>query len=254
MNNINFNYSYSNNTILQNISRSECLYNFSYTSQLNCTQLILYMNNYSSKCNNKLMKNITNCIKEEEDDFSLIPYLILLPCILVCTYYIFICLFAILKALCECFYNTMNEFCECFYNTMNELCNCLQYSSCCLIKYIKKCIILFVGNSGVNNINIEQGVNNINIEQGVNNFNSEQGVNNFNIKSSIILLQDNNSNKELTCVICIDQLFNDNIKILNLECNHKFHMDCLFQWIHQSMNTHNAINCPICRHKMNISF
>ena len=46
------------------------------------------------------------------------------------------------------------------------------------------------------------------------------------------------------CSICYEDL-NENIKpVYNLECNHKFHTDCIIKWFRL-----NNDNCPLCNDK-----
>ena len=53
------------------------------------------------------------------------------------------------------------------------------------------------------------------------------------------------SNKEV-CPICIEK-FKKGQKIINLECEHQFHKDCIGSWITQNIKSHNQAACPSCR-------
>jgi hypothetical protein len=44
----------------------------------------------------------------------------------------------------------------------------------------------------------------------------------------------------MECVICKEEL--DLFKIVELECNHKFHQKCIFKWVNS-----DRIDCPCCR-------
>ncbi len=41
-----------------------------------------------------------------------------------------------------------------------------------------------------------------------------------------------------TCTICLEQILGDEY---TLNCNHKYHRDCITRWLHQNPN------CPLCR-------
>lgn len=54
----------------------------------------------------------------------------------------------------------------------------------------------------------------------------------------------NNNIEPDICSICYDDL-NENVKpTYNLECNHKFHTDCIIKWFRL-----NNDNCPLCNDK-----
>lgn len=59
---------------------------------------------------------------------------------------------------------------------------------------------------------------------------------------------DNNKNyfDSDTCVICLEEFKNDKNNLINLGCKHRFHTQCLKDWI-----KHNK-KCPICRQKISI--
>ena len=44
------------------------------------------------------------------------------------------------------------------------------------------------------------------------------------------------------CIICLEDL---ECEIIQLDCNHYFHKDCIFKWLN------NTKSCPICRAKIN---
>ena len=47
--------------------------------------------------------------------------------------------------------------------------------------------------------------------------------------------------EECECEICFDKVKKGD-KVYNLDCFHKFHADCLMEWIHYKSN------CPVCRY------
>ena len=48
------------------------------------------------------------------------------------------------------------------------------------------------------------------------------------------------------CSICLEDIIND--KITTFECDHKFHLTCLNQWVAKSHT------CPQCRSKLNVIY
>jgi hypothetical protein len=59
----------------------------------------------------------------------------------------------------------------------------------------------------------------------------------------------NFSKKEIQadcCSICLEDILQD--KITTFECNHKFHLSCLNQWVAKSHT------CPQCRAKLNVVY
>ena len=51
----------------------------------------------------------------------------------------------------------------------------------------------------------------------------------------------NNSSKKYDeCVICLEDLINN---IVVLDCNHKYHYDCIQCWFLKK----NKLKCPLCR-------
>jgi hypothetical protein len=59
---------------------------------------------------------------------------------------------------------------------------------------------------------------------------------------------DNNINyfNSNVCIICLDEFKNNTNDLINLSCKHRFHTQCLKNWI-----KHNN-KCPICREKISI--
>ena len=59
------------------------------------------------------------------------------------------------------------------------------------------------------------------------------------------IFKKNNTNKnEESCVICLDDKNTNLMKVL--PCNHKFHDDCLNQYLNKGVND----LCPICRYNL----
>jgi len=48
------------------------------------------------------------------------------------------------------------------------------------------------------------------------------------------------SNANIDCCICLDK-FEGNHKSIVLECNHRFHKECILNWLKKELN------CPLCR-------
>ena len=53
-------------------------------------------------------------------------------------------------------------------------------------------------------------------------------------------------NGEITCSICIEAFTSSQTHII-LECNHKFHTDCIKQWLEKELN------CPLCRQSLQLN-
>ena len=49
------------------------------------------------------------------------------------------------------------------------------------------------------------------------------------------------------CSICTETIHDNNTSHFTLECNHKFHTECIVQWFRRGNDT-----CPCCRHQGNI--
>ena len=49
------------------------------------------------------------------------------------------------------------------------------------------------------------------------------------------------NNEETNCSICLE-----NKELIELECTHVYHKECIIEWINQSMLT--SKKCPVCRH------
>lgn len=53
------------------------------------------------------------------------------------------------------------------------------------------------------------------------------------------------SNDYIDCCICLDK-FDENHKSIVLECNHRFHKECILNWLKKELN------CPLCRKKFEL--
>lgn len=51
------------------------------------------------------------------------------------------------------------------------------------------------------------------------------------------------NNIENECPICLEQYTNN--ELFYLECNHKYHKNCIYDWINKNINS--DITCPLCR-------
>lgn len=47
-----------------------------------------------------------------------------------------------------------------------------------------------------------------------------------------------------SCSICLDEINHDHVT--TFECNHKFHLSCLNQWVNKSAT------CPVCRTSLQV--
>ena len=124
-------------------------------------------------------------------------------------------------------------------STMNTCCyNCCQCcDNCCILIYmcfIKLKNIIFRDHDNIitdiytNQIND----NEIDIEKNIKNINYNKIFN--KLENKIYSDFDNNNN----CSICIETL---NENIVSLKCGHKFHFNCIKEWIYLNNN------CPLCR-------
>jgi hypothetical protein len=57
-------------------------------------------------------------------------------------------------------------------------------------------------------------------------------------------LYNRNDEKDVECTICFINIKDD--KKIELECNHKFHIMCLYKWYNKSHT------CPICRYNIEL--
>jgi E3 ubiquitin-protein ligase RHA2 len=58
-------------------------------------------------------------------------------------------------------------------------------------------------------------------------------------------------NTEVECCICCDKV-KPNEYIRELNCNHTFHKKCIDKWLKCTMKERETVNCPICRHVINL--
>lgn len=50
------------------------------------------------------------------------------------------------------------------------------------------------------------------------------------------------------CSICLEEIsFKNKKDIVELDCNHLFHKNCLNPWIRNSLRFNNSVGCPLCR-------
>lgn len=76
--------------------------------------------------------------------------------------------------------------------------------------------------------------------------NIKNGLSLFDLinRSQIYLVQ----NSKFECPICQDNdKMHNSYVIRQLDCNHKFHIDCIETWLS------NAVTCPICRKDLSIN-
>tara|TARA_B100001093_G_scaffold190978_1_gene183473 strand:- start:3901 stop:4401 length:501 start_codon:yes stop_codon:yes gene_type:complete len=55
----------------------------------------------------------------------------------------------------------------------------------------------------------------------------------------------NEFNSSFECIICLNETDNYDYNLKKLKCNHKFHKDCIDDWLSKNKN------CPICRININ---
>ena len=80
--------------------------------------------------------------------------------------------------------------------------------------------------------------------------NESRQTNNLNNLSNYLLTHQGQEieevNEEVTCSICIEAFTSAQTHII-LECNHKFHTDCIKQWLEKELN------CPLCRQSLQLN-
>ena len=121
--------------------------------------------------------------------------------------------------------------------------------------------------STINNTNvyIKNQENNENNELNVNNDTYETNENSKdNENAEINYIIDKLKNKNAQCSICLEEYSNNNSNIIQLECQHYYHLDCFIQWVIKQkyeiikrleQNNHNlreediSIYCPECKKK-----
>lgn len=54
--------------------------------------------------------------------------------------------------------------------------------------------------------------------------------------------------EDLECAICLDS--NDTTQYCEVSCSHKFHSQCVGQWIKTKIDNQSIITCPNCREKL----
>lgn len=91
-----------------------------------------------------------------------------------------------------------------------------------------------------------------NSDNSTNSVDSTSTIQNTELNQSVISNRSQQSNKSYNstktlrsieeCCICFHPLIKE---VVNLDCNHKFHFDCLSKWQQKKM-TQNII-CPICQ-------
>lgn len=53
---------------------------------------------------------------------------------------------------------------------------------------------------------------------------------------------------KIDCSICLEEIsFKNKKDIVELDCNHLFHKNCLNPWIRNSLRLNNNAGCPLCR-------
>lgn len=56
---------------------------------------------------------------------------------------------------------------------------------------------------------------------------------------------------DIECCICCEKV-KPNEYIRELNCNHTFHKKCIDKWLLHTMKERETVNCPICRHTINL--
>ena len=85
-----------------------------------------------------------------------------------------------------------------------------------------------------------------NLERRGHIMNTLQTINLKNIKildSKIYLY-----NNENICSVCMEKFE----EIIELECNHNFHKECLYIWLTVDINTIRNKKCPLCRNNIQV--
>lgn len=56
---------------------------------------------------------------------------------------------------------------------------------------------------------------------------------------------------DVECCICCEKVQKKEY-IRELNCDHAFHKKCIDKWLLHTMKTKETVNCPICRHNINL--
>ncbi|VVU95387.1 hypothetical protein CPAV1605_1138 [seawater metagenome] len=203
---------------LNNTLYEECGFNI--TKQVNCTQIIEEL---EEEC-----YELYNCSIDDNNNPNSngLIILIIILSIFLCPV---ICVF-VFHCNCDKFFANMGK---CINN--------------CLIPFKKcgKCFkqVLFCSKCRNSRIN-----SNIDIEKGITN-----EIYNFTISNCSFYTKISDEIRDNNCSICLDQLIPPSgiidleNKIINLRCNHNFHINCLKPWIIHQLDQNQIPSCPLCR-------
>ena len=70
--------------------------------------------------------------------------------------------------------------------------------------------------------------------------NNENKIDKEVVKNILSKLKDKSNKKICNCAICLEEI-KKNTKVYKLKCKHKFHKQCLKDWLNQKLE------CPMCR-------
>lgn len=248
MNNTIMAFNFSLNTLFNtvtikpvlNISTYDCSYNFSQFEDINCTQLIIDLDNISCTIDNDLIEN-TNCTIDRESDensdcIGCYIFLGVLCCPVLC----------ILYNMCN---KKISECCKSISNCFDKKCikpitNFGNYFISFIRRILRYCKCI-LPHQCIKDYDLETGLVTTNFS--------------FDIANCQLFFSEDKSNEGKSCSICLDELLiiNDDCKnkqknIINLKCDHRFHLDCVNPWINHQIEGSYDPSCPLCRNQINI--
>jgi hypothetical protein len=201
-------------------NKYQCSYNFTDIDSINCTQLLLDIENQI--CNNitiidKCIFQDNNNEVEEQEEPGYIILIIMLSIFLI-------------PLMCCIYCNIKNDIYKCFANIFKSS---FSFFKLCF----KKCFYFLICNKGKE----------IDLELGIPGYA-------YNIKGCKMINCNDETNKDQECTICLTDLYStkNEKNILSLGCNHKFHFECIDPWFRNKIDNYHTPNCPLCRKEINI--
>ena len=92
------------------------------------------------------------------------------------------------------------------------------------------------------------------VNENINNSSNENQTPDYSqiIKEELFTTENNTNTSHLSCAICLED-YKDNDNLGKLQCNHKFHYECINNWFSNSnicplCNTDYQVNIPIESH------
>ena len=95
------------------------------------------------------------------------------------------------------------------------------------------------------------GIGNVNENDPIINYETPRDITIENALKEFIKENNRLCNKRYSktdCSICLEEIsFSNKKDIIELDCNHLFHKECLNPWIRNSLRLNNNAGCPLCR-------